>query len=210
MECSGSMKEPEYLAINPMGKVVAIRHDGQVVTEAAAICTCLAEAFPDAGLAPTSEEHAAYYRWLFFAAGPLEYATTTKALGQDSDDRFGTYDGYDRYCRRCAEPGRLCLRRSLYHGGRLFRQPYRMGPWFRQHSQTTVLRSLCRAHLRPRRPQARQEDRRGADCRTEGGSGILKRFGNEVSRRTGVGLRDRLGRRCSPEYKEQSVARLSE
>ena len=92
MECSGSMKEPEYLAINPMGKVAAIRHDGQVVTEAAAICTCLAEAFPDAGLAPTSEEHAAYYRWLFFAAGPLEYATSTKALGQDSDDRFGTYD----------------------------------------------------------------------------------------------------------------------
>lgn len=76
-----TMKAPEYLAINPMGKVPAIVHDGQVVTEVAAICAYLAEAFPEAGLAPTPAERAAYYRWLFFAAGPIESAVVNQALG---------------------------------------------------------------------------------------------------------------------------------
>ncbi len=76
-----TMKSPEYLAINPMGKVPAIVHDGQVVTEVAAICAYLAEAFPEAGLAPTPAERAAYYRWLFFGAGPLEAAVVNQALG---------------------------------------------------------------------------------------------------------------------------------
>ncbi len=76
-----TMKAPEYLAINPMGKVPAIRHGNHVVTECAAICAYLAEAFPEAGLAPTAEERADYYRWLFFAAGPLEQAVVNTALG---------------------------------------------------------------------------------------------------------------------------------
>lgn len=76
-----TMKAPEYLAINPMGKVPAIRHRGQIVTEGAAICAYLAEAFPQAGLAPTEAERAAYLRWMFFGAGPLEAAVTNRALG---------------------------------------------------------------------------------------------------------------------------------
>lgn len=75
------MKAPEYLAINPMGKVPAIRHRGQVVTECAAICAYLADAFPAAGLAPAPADRAAYYRWLFFGAGPMEAAATNTALG---------------------------------------------------------------------------------------------------------------------------------
>ncbi len=77
------MKAPEYLAINPMGKVPAIRHGDTVVTEVAAICTYLADAFPAAGLAPaaTSRDRGPYYRWLFFAAGPIEAAASNKALG---------------------------------------------------------------------------------------------------------------------------------
>ena len=66
---------------NPMGKVPAIDHDGKIVTEGAAICAYLAEAFPDIGLAPKDDERADYYRWLFFAAGPLEAAVTNNALG---------------------------------------------------------------------------------------------------------------------------------
>lgn len=77
----GSMKSPEYLAINPMGKVPAIVHDGQVVTECAAICAYLADAFPEAKLAPPPAERAAYYRWMFFAAGPVEAAVTDRSLG---------------------------------------------------------------------------------------------------------------------------------
>ncbi|HEX9932890.1 MAG TPA: glutathione S-transferase family protein [Allosphingosinicella sp.] len=78
-----TMKAPEYLAVNPMGKVPAIRHGETVVTEAAAICAYLADMFPDKGLAPPSgnPRRGNYYRWLFFAAGPLEAAVTGKALG---------------------------------------------------------------------------------------------------------------------------------
>ena len=98
VEYGAEMKGQAYLAINPMGKVPAIRHEGRVVTEAAAICAYLAEAFPEVGLAPTAEERAAYWRWLFFAAGPLEYAIAFKFMGPEVGEEhtarvgFGTYD----------------------------------------------------------------------------------------------------------------------
>ena len=78
-----TMKGADYLAVNPMGKVPAIRHGDTIVTEAAAICAYLADAFPEAGLAPPagSKARGPYYRWLFFAAGPVEAAVTGKALG---------------------------------------------------------------------------------------------------------------------------------
>lgn len=77
-----TMKAPDYLAINPMGKVPAITHGDTVVTEAAAICAYLADAFPEKGLAPAprSAERGTYYRWMFFAAGPVEAATVNTAL----------------------------------------------------------------------------------------------------------------------------------
>ena len=83
LDYATSMKSPAYLAINPMGKVPALRHGATVVTEAAAICAYLADAFPAAGLAPPpgSPARGAYYRWLFFGAGPLEAAATNKAMG---------------------------------------------------------------------------------------------------------------------------------
>ena len=81
LDYESSMKAPDYLAINPMGKVPAVVHDGAVVTECAAICAWLADRFPEAGLAPALPDRADYYRWLFFAAGPLEAAVTNKAMG---------------------------------------------------------------------------------------------------------------------------------
>ena len=84
-------KSADFLAVNPMGKLPALRHDGKVVTEAAAICLYLADAFPDAGLKPGSEGLADYYRWMLFAAGPIEQAITTKAMGWEvSADRKST------------------------------------------------------------------------------------------------------------------------
>lgn len=76
-----TMKDRAYRAINPMGKVPAITHGTQVITECAAICAYLAEAFPQAGLLPAPAARGDYYRWLFFAAGPLEQAIINKALG---------------------------------------------------------------------------------------------------------------------------------
>jgi glutathione S-transferase len=78
-----TMKAPAYLAINPMGKVPSLKHGDIVVTEAAAICAYLADAFPEANLAPSPGDRlrGPYYRWLFFAAGPVEAAASNKALG---------------------------------------------------------------------------------------------------------------------------------
>jgi glutathione S-transferase len=75
------MKAAAYLAVNPMGKVPAIKHGDTVVTEGAAICAYLADAFPEAGLAPPLGDRGDYYRWLFFAAGPVEAATSVQRLG---------------------------------------------------------------------------------------------------------------------------------
>lgn len=78
-----TMKAPDYLAINPMGKVPAVSWRGVTVTECAAICAWLADACPEAGLAPALDDPArgAYLRWLFFTAGPVEAAVTARALG---------------------------------------------------------------------------------------------------------------------------------
>ena len=94
-----SMKAPEYRAINPMGKVPAIRHGETVVTECAAICTYLADAFPGAGLAPPPDSvlRGAYYRWMFFAAGPVEQALINKALGVEVPAKREAMAGYGTF-----------------------------------------------------------------------------------------------------------------
>ncbi|MGN7929597.1 glutathione S-transferase family protein [Sphingopyxis sp. 22461] len=85
LDYATTMKGADYLAINPMGKVPAVVHKGKVVTECAAICAYLADAFPEAGLAPDVADRADYYRWLFFAAGPVEQAITAKQFGLEPD-----------------------------------------------------------------------------------------------------------------------------
>jgi glutathione S-transferase len=97
-----TMKAPEYLAINPMGKVPAIRHGNVVVTECAAICAYLADAFPDAGLAPPPTDRGAYYRWLFFAAGPLEAAVINASLGFEVPEEREVMAGYGNLERTLA------------------------------------------------------------------------------------------------------------
>ncbi len=83
LDYATTLKAPAYLAINPMGKIPALTHGDAVVTECAAICAYLADAFPEAGLAPPigSKSRAPYFRWLFFAAGPVEAAITNKQMG---------------------------------------------------------------------------------------------------------------------------------
>lgn len=92
------MKAPDYLAVNPMGKVPAIQHGDTVVTENGAILAYLADAFPDARLAPSAGQRGAFYRWLFFVAGCAEPAMGNKAAGWDPSTpelqgRFG-YGSY--------------------------------------------------------------------------------------------------------------------
>ena len=93
------MNTDAYRAINPMAKVPTIRHGKTVVTECAAICAYLADAFPDAGLAPPPSDRGAYYRWLFFAAGPVEAAVTNRALGVEVPAERKGMVGYGSYGR---------------------------------------------------------------------------------------------------------------
>ena len=88
-----------YKAINPMQKIPAIVHEGKVVTEVAAICLYLADAFPDAGLAPTMGDRADYYRWMMFAAGPIEAAFTNKSAGWEPEASKQAMFGYGTFER---------------------------------------------------------------------------------------------------------------
>ncbi len=98
LDYASTMKGEEYRAVNPMMKVPAIRHNGRIVTECAAICAYLADVFPEAGLGPREEEKADYYRWMFFAAGPLEQAVTNNFAGftaKEEQQRMFGYGNYD-------------------------------------------------------------------------------------------------------------------
>ena len=97
LDYATTMKAEPYLSINPMGKVPAIQHNGKVVTEVAAICCYLADAFPEAKLAPPTDQRAAYYRWIFFTSGPVEAAFSNKAAGWEPTPERQRMFGYGNY-----------------------------------------------------------------------------------------------------------------
>jgi glutathione S-transferase len=109
-------KSPAYLAINPMGKIPAIEHRGTVVTEAAAICTYLADAFPAARLAPAIDDpsRGTYLRWLFFGAGCIEPALVDRMLQRTPGERpsavgYGTYGDMLDALEKAVTPGPFIL-----------------------------------------------------------------------------------------------------
>ena len=118
LEYGTTMKAPAFLVVNPMGKVPALRHGERVVTEGAAICTYLADTFPDAGLAPPLSDRADYYRWLFFGAGPVEQAVTNKALGFMVPEGRAMMAGYGSFDDAMAGLERAVSGRTYVAGGR--------------------------------------------------------------------------------------------
>ncbi|MFZ2236594.1 MAG: glutathione S-transferase family protein [Dokdonella sp.] len=119
LDFATTAKAPEFLAINPMGKVPAIKHGETVVTECAAICAYLAEAFPKADLLPAADARGDYFRWLFFAAGPLEAAITNRSLGVSvPPDKRGMV-GYGNY-DTAMESLELAVRDKRYVAGDKF------------------------------------------------------------------------------------------
>jgi glutathione S-transferase len=109
-------KAPEYLAINPMGKIPAIVHRGTVVTESAAICAYLADAFPAAGLAPGVDDpkRGSYLRWLFFGAGCVEPAVIDRMFSRPPPSRpaamgYGNYDDTINTLEKALTPGPFIL-----------------------------------------------------------------------------------------------------
>ena len=115
LDYATTLKAEPYLSINPMGKIPAIKHKGKVVTEVAAICCYLADAFPEANLAPPTDQRADYYRWIFFTSGPVEAAFSNKAA--DSSCGIHRVSGNDvgsslAHCLEstCNCPARSCRR----------------------------------------------------------------------------------------------------
>jgi len=112
------MKGERYLAVNPMGKVPAVRHRGHVVTECAAICAYLADAFPQAHLGPREDEKADYYRWLFYAAGPVEQAVTNNYAKWEPAPEQGRMFGYGSFDKVVSVLDELFTLRDYACGGR--------------------------------------------------------------------------------------------
>lgn len=94
----GENRAPDYLAVNPMGKVPALDHDGVVITEVSAICCYLADAFPRAGLAPAigDPRRGPYLKWLFFGPSCIEPAVIDRAFGRAKEPPRGTL-GYGEF-----------------------------------------------------------------------------------------------------------------
>jgi len=96
---AGDNLKPDYLAVNPMGKVPALSHNGTVITEVAAICTYLADAFPQKNLAVPvgTPRRGVYLKWLFFGPGCLEPAVIDRAAPRKEAPRramlgYGDFD----------------------------------------------------------------------------------------------------------------------
>jgi glutathione S-transferase len=112
------MKSPDYLAVHPLGKVPAIKHNGHVVTECAAICAYLADVFPEAGLGPRADEKADYYRWLFYAAGPLEAAISNQAMSWQVPPERERMFGYGNFDKAIAAVDEMLSLRDYVCGDR--------------------------------------------------------------------------------------------
>lgn len=124
-------KKPEYLKLNPMGKIPTIVHRGTVVTEAAAICAYLADAFPEKKLAPALDDprRGSYFRWLFFGAGCIEPALTDKSFPRKetkpSQLAWGSVDDTLNTLEKALTPGPFLLGEAfsaadVYVGSELF------------------------------------------------------------------------------------------
>jgi glutathione S-transferase len=112
---AGEQRQPAYLAVNPMGKVPAISHRGQIVTEQVAIFLYLADAFPEAGLAPalTDPLRGPYLRWMIFYASCFEPAVTDRSMQHEppppSRSGYGDFDTMFRTLTAQLEKGPFIL-----------------------------------------------------------------------------------------------------
>ena len=159
------LKSERYLAIHPLGKVPAIKHKGHVLTECAAICAYLADAFPDAGLGPSADEKADYYRWLFYAAGPLEAAISNQAMGWQVPPERERMFGYGNFDKAIAAVDELFTLRDYVCGDRftaadvyvgsqiMFPMQFGMLP-----ERDSFLRYRDRLHQRPAYTRANEID----------------------------------------------------
>ena len=171
---AGDNQKPAYLAVNPMGKVPAIDHDGVVVTESAAICTYLADAFPKAGLSvPVGDKRRGpYLKWLFFGPSCIEPAITDRAYPRKEEARRGTlgHGDYDTVIGCAGEGGRrrsLSARWAVHRSRRRHRFGAALGHDVQAHSGAAGVHRLCRPLERTAGAQARAGEGRGGQPASE-------------------------------------------
>ena len=197
-----TMKASAYLAINPMGKVPALRHGDAVVTEAAAICAYLADAFPQAKLAPPpgDRKRAPYYRWMFFAAGPIEAAVSNKAFGfvvppeREGSVGYGTFDRVMKVLEDAVSTGGYLAGDSFTAADLYVGSQIGFGLMFGTMEKRPAFDELLATDQQPSGLCARGETRRRTDAAAKGDwliASVLEASASAVRRRGCARLRAR-------------------
>jgi glutathione S-transferase len=156
LEYGGAMKTSAFRALNPLGKVPVIRHGDVVVTEAGAICAYLADAFPEAHLAPPPGDRSRgpYYRWMFFIAGPFEAVIVNQALGVQVPEERKAMVGYGSLAEVLDALEGAVSRTDYVTGDRFTAADVYVGSHIalhvlRRHREAPGVRALCQTPVEP-------------------------------------------------------------
>ena len=175
-----TMKAPAYLAINPMGKVPALRHGDAVVTEAAAVCAYLADAFPQAtgasvrrSAARTVLPMAVLRRRPDRGGGQQQGIGFVVPTEREGSVGYGSFDRVMEVLEDAVSTGELSRRRQLHRSRRLCRFADRLRPDVRDHGKTPGVRQLLAADQQPSRLCARKRTRQCPDAGAESGRLIV-------------------------------------
>lgn len=162
---AGETRQPAYLAINPMGKVPAIRHEGTLITEQVAVFLYLGDLYAETGLAPQMGDplRGAYLRWLAFYAGCFEPALLDKALKREAPPPsmagYGDYDTVMRVVIDQLKPGpwflgeRFTVADVLWGNALWWTVSFKVVP-----EDPVIMRYLERFNARPPVERCRKQD----------------------------------------------------
>ena len=164
---TGAQKTPEYLAINPMGKVPALRHGDVTITEVAAICTYLADAFPDKKLnVPVGDpRRGPYLKWMFFGPGCFEPAVIDRAAPRAEPPRramlgYGDFDTTMNVVAKAVEKGPWILGEQFTAADVVIGSQIRWGMMFKLvPERQTFLDYAARIAARPAVQRAEARDK---------------------------------------------------
>jgi glutathione S-transferase len=163
---AGEQRKPEYLAVNPMGKVPAIRYGDALVTEQGAVFLYLADLFPQAGLAPPIGDplRGPYLRWLFFYGSSFEPALIDRAMKREpappSTSPYGDYETMLGTLTGQLEKGPYLLGERFSAADVLWGTALAWTTMFKLVPELPVIRAyIDRVAARPAVARARQKDR---------------------------------------------------